>query len=247
MHELKRQFIKQLATPLISEKLFEQVPDIVYCIKDENLCYIAANRAFAERIGVKSTNEIIGKKACDLFPDYLANIYQAQDKIVLEKGEEITDRLELISQYSKGIGWYLASKFPLRGVNGKVIGIASISRDLQTPCENDLKFAGLLKIVEKIQKHYMEEMIVSDLAASINLSVPQLDRRMKKIFKLSTSHFIRKTRLEVAARLLTQQSTAISEVAQRSGYSDQSAFTRQFKSTVGMTPGAYRDLHTKNK
>jgi AraC-like DNA-binding protein len=40
--------------------------------------------------------------------------------------------------------------------------------------------------------------------------------------------------------MLTESDAPLVEVAAACGYSEQSAFTRQFKATVGMPPGVYR-------
>lgn len=233
-------FLAQLATPLISEQLFAQVPDIVFCIKNLDHCYISANRAFADRIGLRSEKDIIGKHATDFFPEYLAEIYTQQDLNVFSTQQAFTDKLELINNRSGGIGWYLASKLPLFDKNGTIIGLASISRDLLAPNNEDLKMAGLAKVVDHIQAHFGDDLKPAELAKKVKLSATQLDRKMKKIFKLSASQFIRKTRIEAAAQQLISSKESIANIALDCGYGDQSAFTRQFKATVGMTPGDYR-------
>lgn len=237
---LRKHFFEQLGTTTFAERLFAQLPDILFCIKDKQGRYVVANKAFADRLNLRSVKDIIGKTAHELFPAYLADIYTAQDGVVFKSGTDIIDRVELITNSKGGMGWYLASKFPLKGKDGSIIGVASISRDLQTPRNEDLKFAGLVRTVEYIQSNFAEDIKITDLAANIHLSVTQLDRRMRKVFNLTTSQFIRKTRLEHAARLLVGTNKPISDVAQECGYSDQSAFTRQFRATVGMAPGAYR-------
>ena len=47
-------------------------------------------------------------------------------------------------------------------------------------------------------------------------------------------------RLEEGLRLLTTTELPMADVANRCGYYDQSAFGRQFKRTVGVSPAAYR-------
>ena len=202
-------------------------------------CYLP-NPAFAERLGLRSVNEILGKTAADLFPRHMAASYQAQDRTVLQQGRKIADRLELVFNRDGTLGWYLASKMPLADQSGKIIGLASISRDLHTPGDQDLRFAGLAMVVEKIQTEFSEDLRPSELARLADLSVTQLERRMRKVFKLTTSQFIRKTRIEAAVRWLAETDMAIIDIALDCGYGDQSAFTRQFKATVGMTPGACR-------
>lgn len=232
-------FLATLDTPLVGDRLFAQLHDVVYCIKDLDGRYITANKAFADRLNLRSISTIIGKTAADLFPAHLAENYNQQDQEIFEKGEDIIDRLEVFIDKGRFV-WHLASKFPLQGNNGEIAGIASISRDLLTPCDEDLRFAGITQVVSRIQAEYSESINIAGLAAEIGLTVTQLDRRMKKVFKFSTAQFIRKTRIIAATSALRKTKKPISQIAQECGYSDQSAFTRQFSATVGMTPGAYR-------
>lgn len=232
-------FLTQLSTPLIGDRLFAQLPDVVYCIKDRYGRYITANKAFADRLNLRSVNSIIGKTAHDLFPPHLAENYTHQDEEIFSQGEDIIDRLEVFTDKGRLV-WHLASKFPLYDNEGEIIGVASISRDLLTPCDEDLRFSGIAKTVSYIQQNYAHSINIAELAKKIKLTVTQLDRRMKKVFKLSTAQFIRKNRIVAAASALRKTNKPISQIAQESGYSDQSAFTRQFSATVGMTPSAYR-------
>lgn len=238
-------FLKILDTPMVAEQLFAEVPDIVFCMKDLNGYYISVNPAFALRLGVASVDQIIGKTASEIFPPHLAAVYEEQDKNVLEKGEEIKNRLELNFNPHGREGWYLATKIPLFDVDKNIIGLASISRDLLTPSDTDLRFAGVAQVVDTIQRGYSEEISTSDLAKQADLNLTQLDRRMRKVFKVSTSQFIRKIRIENAARMLAITDKPIIEIALDCGYGDQSAFTRQFRATVGMAPGAYRAAATR--
>lgn len=230
---------------MVAEQLFAEVPDIVFCMKDLNGYYISVNPAFALRLGVASVDQIIGKTASEIFPPHLAAVYEEQDKNVLEKGEEIKNRLELNFNPHGREGWYLATKIPLFDVDKNIIGLASISRDLLTPSDTDLRFAGVAQVVDTIQRGYSEEISTSDLAKQADLNLTQLDRRMRKVFKVSTSQFIRKIRIENAARMLAITDKPIIEIALDCGYGDQSAFTRQFRATVGMAPGAYRAAATR--
>lgn len=239
--KLREEFYAQLAAPLVAERLFAAVPDIVFCIKNKEGIYISANPAFAERLGLHSVDEILGKAAADLFPPHMASTYQEQDDVVLQQGQEIKDRLELIYNKKRSLGWYLASKIPLMGKEGGIVGLASISRDLLTPGAEDLRFAGLAKVVERIHRDFAEDLKPSVLAQAADLSLTQLERRMRKVFKLSASQFIRKIRIEAAAQMLTGSEKSIVDIALDCGYGDQSSFTRQFKATVGMAPGVYRN------
>jgi PAS domain S-box-containing protein len=222
------------------ERIFRVIPDIVFCVKDAERIYRAANPAFAHRLGLLSEEEVIGRRAEDLFPADLAAIYREQDEAVLLKGREFTDRLELITNRDGSLGWYLASKFLMKGDDGEVTGLVSISRDLDTPSVGDLKMAGLRRVVDWVHDHLDEDITVGGLAEMAGMKQSHLERRVKRVFKMSVGQFVRKARIDLAARLLRDTDLEIVEIALRCGYSEQSSLTRQFKAAVGFPPGEFR-------
>jgi AraC-like DNA-binding protein len=241
-----KDFFKRVASPRFCERLFAQLPDVVFCMKDEQRRYQAANAAFAARVARDDPAALHGRTAEDFFPPHLAATYREQDERVLTTGDEVIDRLELITNPGGSLGWYLASKVPLHDADGRVIGLASISRDLRTPSAEDVEYSGVQRIVSHIQANLEDEPNLADLAKMAGLSPTQLDRRMRKVFHLTTSQFIRKCRIGHAALLLRTTGEAVVEIALKCGYGDQTAFTRQFRTTVGLPPAAYREESRRN-
>ena len=237
-------FLDRVASPRFCERLFAHLPDVVFCLKDRERRYQAANLAFAARLGLDDPRKLLGKTAEAFFSPHLAEAYRAQDLQVLETGREMNDRLELVTNRNGSLGWYLATKVPLHDTQGRVIGLASISRDLGAPREEDLEFAGVARIVAHVQANLEEELVLADLATMAGLSPAQLDRRMRRVFQLTTAQFIRKTRIGHSVQLLTTTALPVAEIALTCGYGDQTAFTRQFRAMVGMPPAAYRE-HAK--
>ena len=227
------------------DRIFRVIPDIVYCVKDADRIYRSANPAFAERLGLKSEEQVIGKRAEELFPPELAEVYRQQDEAVLLEKGDVVDRLELVTNRDGSEGWYLASKFPLKDESGMVTGLVSISRDLQSPSVGDLKMSGLRNVVDWVHAHIDEEIHVADLAKIAGMNGAQLERRMKRIFKLSVGQFVRKLRIDRAAQLLRDTNLGIAEIALKCGYSEQSSLTRQFKSAVGCPPGEFRKRESR--
>jgi PAS domain S-box-containing protein len=236
-----RAFLDQVASPRFCERLFAHLPDVVFCLKDAERRYQAANLAFAARIGLRHPRLLLGKQAEDFFPPHLAEAYRLQDLDVLGSGRELNDQLELVTNRDGTLGWYLATKVPLHDAAGHVIGLASISRDLGTPREEDLEFAGLRRMVDHIRGHLDEELKPVALAEMAGLSPAQLERRMRKVFHLTTSQFIRQARIGHAVHLLVTTRRPVAEIALDCGYGDQTSFTRQFRATVGLPPAAFRE------
>jgi AraC-like DNA-binding protein len=61
------------------------------------------------------------------------------------------------------------------------------------------------------------------------------------VFQLTPQQALTKLRIEAAMRLL-QGCDSVADIGLACGFTDQSAFARQFKATVGMTPREYRGL-----
>ncbi|MEK4035456.1 helix-turn-helix domain-containing protein [Methylocystis sp. IM3] len=78
------------------------------------------------------------------------------------------------------------------------------------------------------------------LAIALNASERTLHRRLREISGETPKHFIDRVRLEKARTLLETTGHSIKELAQSSGYADQTSFRRAFLRYSGMTPGAYR-------
>ncbi len=238
--KLRNELLTQLAEPLVGEALFDCLPDVVFFVKNARYEYVVVNQTLVERCGRTSKDELVGRRADEVFPSALGQTYRAQDERVLRSGEAILNQLELHFHPSGGRGWCVTNKLPLRGRSGGVIGIVGVSKDLRPGPERSREFADLAKAIQRIQSHYHEPLRVRDLAASAGLSEYQFEQRLRQIFQLTAGQLIQKTRMEHAVRWLRTTERSIASIAMDCGYSDQSAFTRQFRQTVGLSPTEYR-------
>ena len=101
--------------------------------------------------------------------------------------------------------------------------------------------ASIAKVMDYIREHISEPLRLTDIAEVAGLSVYQLDQRIRSLYQLSAGQCITRARIDAACHLLYTTGKSIASIAQDCGYSDQSAFTRQFKQTTGITPKAYRE------
>lgn len=222
------------------ETLFDTLWDVVFCIKDREGRYVAVNQSLALRVQAANKQAMIGKQAKDFFPTELARAYDQQDQTVFDTGQAVVDQLEQIKNADGTMGWYLTNKFPFLDDHGSIQGVIGVSQDLHTPSASELSIANLSQIVATIKSNLAQQLRVEELAKLIDLSAEQLDRRMKRVFRLSTKKYIMKCRLEKSAELLRLTDHGLAQIAFDCGFSDQSAFTRQFKETFLWTPAAYR-------
>ncbi|WP_343524190.1 helix-turn-helix domain-containing protein [Pedobacter sp.] len=75
------------------------------------------------------------------------------------------------------------------------------------------------------------------------LSVPQLIRQFKSVFKVTPHQYLIRIKLKQAADLLKNTDQPIHEITWGSGFENESAFCRAFKSAYGMQPLTFRKMH----
>ena len=234
------EFFGQLAQPFTGEAVFDALADAVFFIKDAHGEYVVVNDTLVLRCGLERKSQLLGRRADQVFPPPLGLTYRMQDEQVLKSGNAIVNQLELHFYPLGRQGWCLTNKFPLRNRHNRIVGLAGVSRDLQAPNERGQDYSQVGRVISQIQKRYAEPLRVKDLAASAQLSEYQLEQRVKKIFELTVGQIIQKTRMDTAVVRLRETGDSIASVAMGCGYSDQSAFTRQFRKSTGFSPSEYR-------
>ena len=220
-------------------RLFDLLPDVLFFIKDTQCRYTHVNQTLTQRLGIRRREDILGKSVLELYPPALSTRYILQDRRVL-KGEVIDNVLELQLYPNRTTGWCLTRKQPLED-DGRIVGLIGISRDLGRPDSRHSSFAQLQDAVEYMQGHFHETIRVQTLAGKAGVSIAQLERLFKRGFQVTPQQLLTKMRIEAAMRLLLTDAS-IATIGQSCGFSDQSAFARQFKHTVGMTPRDYRAM-----
>jgi PAS domain S-box-containing protein len=222
-----------------AEALFDAINDVLYCVKDRDRRYVTVNDAFVRRAGMRNRSELIGRTAGEVFPAILAAGYEQMDDEVFAKGETVRDRIELITQASGGMGWFVAHKTPVRNLSGEVIALAGISRDLGDT-RSDL--GALANIVDTLHRDYGQPLRIEGLASQSGLSWSQFQRRVRSITGLTPRQLLTKTRIEAAAQSLIKSNKPLSAIATECGFYDQAAFSRQFRASTGLTPSDYRSI-----
>jgi len=221
------------------QHLFDALPDTVFFVKDREGRYTHCNLTLVQRLGRRKRGDVIGRSPLEVFPPPLGNRYLLQDRQVLA-GDPIADRLEVHLYPNRRPGWCLTLKRPLFR-DGQISGLMGVSRDLGRPNSRHSAFAQLDRVVAHMQEHFESNLRAPQLAELAGMSLAQLERHFRHVFQLTPQQYLIKLRIEMAMRLL-RESGSIAGIGQRCGFSDQSAFARQFKATVGMTPSEYRNL-----
>ena len=93
---------------------------------------------------------------------------------------------------------------------------------------------------EVLLAHIHGNIRVQQLARECELSTSHFARSFKVSFGVSPIQWVIGQRVSLAKQLLVQRKISLSDVATQSGFADQSAMTRTFVNSVGITPGRWR-------
>lgn len=215
----------------------DAMSDTIAFIKDLEGRYTYANLTLVHRLGLTRRDEVIGRSELELYPDALGSSHPKQDERVL-LGETIENELQVQVLPNHAMGWCLTHKRPLQ-VRGEIRGIVGSSRDVAAPDATQACPASLRHVFNYLHEHYMESVRVYALADMAGMSMTQLDRHFRSRYRLTPQQMLTRLRIDSAMRLL-RGGDSMAAISHACGFADQSAFTRQFKATVGMTPRSYR-------
>jgi len=106
--------------------ILDAIPDFI-SLQDHEGRYISVNRAFYKMLN-KNKEEIIGKVNYDLFSRVQAELYNKEDKTVLETRIPLVKENRVAGQ--KGIKWLHVVKIPVLETEDRVRGLVCSGRDI---------------------------------------------------------------------------------------------------------------------
>ncbi len=98
----------------------------------------------------------------------------------------------------------------------------------------------LLRAQEMLHARFAEPIRTAELASAVGVHPAHLARGFRIHYGQSIGTYVRRLRLDWAARELLRSDVSLTAVALAAGFADQSHFTRFFKRHTGQTPHAYR-------
>lgn len=102
----------------------------------------------------------------------------------------------------------------------------------------------LAPVLEMIQRRYMENIGVTDMAEQLGVSVNKIAAMFKKNYGITPSKFLINTRLNFAEMFLRRmEHKTVKQISEMVGFSNSGYFIRVFKSKFGVTPETYREMY----
>jgi AraC family transcriptional regulator len=98
----------------------------------------------------------------------------------------------------------------------------------------------LRKVRELLDGRFAEDLTHEAVAAAVGIHPVHLARVFRRHCGCTLGDYVRKLRVDYAARKLVSSDEPLARIACDAGFADQSHFTRSFKRQTGMTPAAFR-------
>ena len=232
------------------ERIFDDLPNMVFFAKDVRGRYTSVNRSLVERCGFSDKAAMLGKRPSEIFPASMAAHFERQDARVLGSGKPVLDQLELHFHVQRRHGWCLTNKYPLAEAGtGKVVGLVGVGRDVETSARGVAArgFPELARAIEHLQGRVEDPPGVEELAAVAGLPAGPFAQMVHRVFHMTPRDLIMKVRLDEAMHLLAHTGLPLAEIALSTGFCDQSAFTRHFRRFTGIPPGGFRARQRGNE
>lgn len=180
-HELQKHSDELAWQKYVLDTFMENIPDQIY-FKDIEGQFTRVNKAFLNKVGLNSIEEIIGKTDFDFFPPDQAQKRHRQEQRIIQRQEVILG----LEEFDGISTWTSTTKMPLRNEKGDIIGTFGISTDI-TELVKAKQLAEMAKEeAEKARRLAEEEKQKAeaanrDLAAQIwqTLGQAQLSERMR--------------------------------------------------------------------
>jgi len=237
---LQRQFFDKVPGIEQTCRLFAHLPDVYLVVKDAEGRFIKHNRALLDWLKLESEASLIGKTDFDIHPRDQAEAYRREDQRVMETREPLVDLVHPVTGGEGVLSWFQVFKEPLFDKRGQVAGIVGMMRDYRRAGLTLAPYLEMQRVFDHINDHFHREITVRELAALVELSTSQFQRRFRRLFQTSPASYINHVRIQSACRLLTGSTDTISQIASRTGFYDHSHFSKVFKAQTGVSPTVYR-------
>jgi AraC-like DNA-binding protein len=150
----------------------------------------------------------------------------ADEKVILAQCQTFNEEMQDIRDIDRLCFW-------LTGVLGKFLmllfgGGSTSDRNM------------LPRALTYIRDHMGEHISLDEVARLVHLSPSYFSRLFKAETEQTFSEYVLMVRIDRAKSLLKLEQFSLTEIAEQTGFFDQSHFIKAFKHVTGVTPGLYR-------
>lgn len=220
--------------------IFDDLPGFIYFVKDRELKYVAYNQRLSE---IFEADDILGKSDSDFIPPHILEDIRKDDLRILETGQSIINRVELVPRGNGFVDWSTTTKKPLLNQAGKICGIIGITRPFDQGTTSLTKNEELGSALQQLHENYRDNIAITELAKTANLSLSSFLRKFKATFNMTPKEYLRHLRVQEACHLIVQTTQTFAQISHHCGFSDQAHFSREFSRILKDPPSAYRSRY----
>lgn len=129
----------------LTQYFMDYIPFSIY-FKDLESRFIKVNKSTVQKLGFDNSDELVGKRDIDIFTAEHAEEARRDELKLINKEEEIINKVEKETWKDGKITWVTTTKAPLRDHLGQIIGTFGITRDITQIKKSQLIQQMLLKI-----------------------------------------------------------------------------------------------------
>ncbi|MEQ1748514.1 MAG: helix-turn-helix domain-containing protein [Prosthecobacter sp.] len=240
--QLQIQFFTFLADPAGLQVMFDHVPEVFFFVKNRESQLISGSQNLLDRLGVKSSSDIAGRPDSDFFPEHVVRAFHADDQLVFRSGKPLINRLEVWYDEQRNLDWFITTKVPLRGKNGRIVGLMGITRRDKSRSSHEAE-SDIATICAHVREHVSHILTIAELARACALSERTLFRKVRQALGITPYELMLRLRVQKSAETLILSNAPLIEIALAHGFCDQSTFTQHFRKRTGMTPRQFRQRH----
>ena len=156
--------------------LLENSTDYIY-FKNKEHRYDTVSNSFAQLLGYKNRQAMVGKNSFDVYENQLAEKITADEMPLLLGEEDTFERIQEFPRPDGTMGWADMRKYPLKDRTGNVVGLIANVRDITSRIESEQKLEDAFNVIEDSINY----------ASRIQRSVLPLPGIIESLFK---EHFV---------------------------------------------------------
>ena len=241
--KLRDEFFRHQINPRQLLQAFDHLPGVRYFVKDDQSRLMALSSKRVAHLGLESEEEVIGLTDRDYLPSEIAEQFLADDQWVFKHGQPLRNRVEMGMDENGIRDWTITDKYPLINSQGKVVGLIGTVQFLEARRKMPGYIGPVGKAIDYIRDRLGEGLMLSAIARHAGISERQLQRLFRRAFGMTIQQFVIRSRIQAAIHELTHSRQTIAEISLMFGFSDQSAFSNQFRAITGLPPRLYRERH----
>jgi PAS domain S-box-containing protein len=124
------------------DALMDRVPEFIY-FKDRAGRFLRVNRAHASAVAGAEPADLVGKTDFDYFPEPLARRMWEDEQRILSTGEPLVGLMEHVVRPGQEERHWMATKVPLHGPGGELVGIVGVTRDVTDRVQTEARMQEL--------------------------------------------------------------------------------------------------------